>query len=119
MRRLNQILKTLREFTSRPLVSLLPSAAEAPEAAEYRPIKKYILDLAHHTKPETAAEHLFRELVKDVLNAGIFSQVNIGDGFVDFVLPEVNGAVLLELKPLFHLHNETELRHTSSDLPNI
>lgn len=104
------ILNTLRSFVSRTSIDLAPSAGDLPEASAYAPIKKYVLDLAHHTKPETASEHLFREVAKDALGVSVFSQVNIGDGFVDFIIPEVNGAVLLELKPLFQVHSETELR---------
>ncbi len=104
------VLETLRRFTARESIDLTPSAGEIAEATDYAPIKKYLLDLAHHTKPETASEQLFRAIVADVLPVSIFSQVNIGDGFVDFVIPEVNGAVLLELKPLFQSHSETQLR---------
>lgn len=106
-----KISEILAIFTARETIDLSLTAEKLPEATQYPPIGKYILDLSRPSKPETASEHLFRELAKDVLKMEVFSQVKVGDGFVDFVLPEINGsAVVLELKPLFQWHNETELR---------
>ncbi len=108
-----EILANLRAFTQRERIPLtLGSIApgDVPEAA-YAPFAKYLESLAAHSKPETAAEEVFRALARDVCGIDSFPQVFTGEGFVDFVLPEVNGsAVLVELKPLFVHYDASRLQ---------
>ena len=72
-------IQSLASFTDRPTIDLRPSAGEPSEATVHPPLATYISQLAHQTKPETASEHLFREVAKDVLEITMFSQVNIGE----------------------------------------
>ena len=101
-------LQALQAFTQHETVDLAPGAAPPPEATAYPPLHQYTLALSRRVKPETAAEGLFRDVLRDVLNVNAFSQVNLGDGFVDFLLPEVNGHVLVELKPGYFYRPATQ-----------
>ncbi|MBV9658083.1 MAG: N-6 DNA methylase [Verrucomicrobia bacterium] len=104
-------LDPLRSLVGRDAIDLTALAAiTIPEGIAYPPIQDYVVDLSRRSKPETASEHLFRALARDVLDLRVLSQINIGDGFVDFLLPETNGTLPVELKPLFRRYNETELR---------
>ncbi|MFZ2323916.1 MAG: N-6 DNA methylase [Ignavibacteriaceae bacterium] len=78
----------------------------------YDAIRHFLDSLKNQTKPETAASELFREVVKDILKIKSFSEVNIGNGFIDFALKEsVGNPILIELKPFFRLFkNGTQLR---------
>src|SRR5437868_907593 len=96
------ILDSLSDFTSRQKIDLLALAATGEAISKYPPIHKYILDLKNQAKPETAAEDLFSALCKDLLDIQPARQVNSGEGWIDFMLPEKLGSPLpLELKPLF------------------
>ena len=97
-----EILNALRVFTAQeqhefPLVDSPP-----PKEFSYPPLKKYLEDLRHNTKPETAAENVLNSLWRDLMGKEPTKQVGLTDGFVDFMLPEPTGGfVPLELKPLF------------------
>lgn len=108
-----EILAHLRSLAARERIALTLGQVEAdtvPEMA-YAPFGKYLEHLAGHSKPETAAEEVFRALARDVCGIDTFPQVFTGDGFVDFVLPEVNGSsVLVELKPLFTLYDASRIQ---------
>lgn len=99
-----EILAALRSLMARerlPLVLGKIVASDFPELA-YAPLARYVEHLLAGSKPETAAEEVFRAVARDVCRIETFPQVFTGEGFVDFVLPEVNGsAVLVELKPPF------------------
>jgi hypothetical protein len=100
----DQILTALRSFVERERIPLsldTLNEVDIPELA-YAPFAKYLQSLIAGSKPETAAEEVFRALARDISGIETFPQVFTGEGFVDFVLPEVSGsAVLVELKPLF------------------
>ena len=108
-----EILSALRTLAARERIPLTLGAVEPAELPEiaYPPFAKYLESLASHSKPETAAEEVFRALAREVCGLETFPQVFTGDGFVDFVLPEVNGsAVLVELKPLFTLYDASRIQ---------
>jgi hypothetical protein len=97
-----EILDALREFTAREAISFLPLPSDSNLLSPYPPIAKYVLDLKNGAKPESAAEDLFTALCKEVLGFQPTRQVGVGEGYVDFMLPERMGEPMqLELKPLF------------------
>lgn len=82
---------------------------------KYAPFGKYLLELAHDSKPERVAEDLFVGLARDIARLKSIPQVNVGDGFVDFLVggeEQGAGGVVIELKPLFTKYNLFELRRT-------
>ena len=111
-----EILSALRDFTKRDRIPLTLgqfTVADVPEA-KYAPFFKYLESLIAGSKPETAAEEVFRALAHDVCGISTFPQVFTGEGFVDFVLPEANGStVLVELKPLFTLYDASRIQRKS------
>ena len=73
---------------------------------EFSPISRYLNELQKGTKPETAAEGLFRALAEIFLNAPAIPQVGLGSGFVDFKLDaHEESSIVIELKPLFSIQN--------------
>lgn len=119
MKNPKHILKELEKLVAQPKIEI-GGFLDPIEGYSYEPIKDYIKALAFQTKPETASHELFKTLLKDVLdydNLNAFSEVNIGFGFVDFMLKESAGnPILIELKPLFKLgKNKTHLKPETLD----
>ncbi|MFH1195521.1 MAG: N-6 DNA methylase [bacterium] len=106
------IIKELERLVEQEKIPVSGLFAYEPEF-KYEPINHYIKSIFYNSKPETASHELFRDLVKDVLNTETISEVNIGDGFVDFALKEsknrVGNPVLIEIKPLFKLIKSKEI----------
>jgi len=104
------IFAALRSLTGKTVLRRPDLAGAGGRFSPYEPINQYLLMLGQQTKPETASEHLFRALLEDTVGAVTFPQVNIGVGYVDFILPETGSTpVLLELKPLFTRYDAEEL----------
>jgi type I restriction-modification system DNA methylase subunit len=104
------ILQSLRDLTSKEEIALEPLLASQSRFSVYSPINKYVLDVTQ-SKPESAAEDLFRSLITDVLGLSVHPQVRTENGFADFAISEGAGEpVLVELKPLFDRLNEECLR---------
>jgi len=102
------ILQALRALTGQVEIILEPLLGK--EYSAYAPINKYVLDVTH-SKPESAAEDLFRSLVSDLIGRSVHPQVRTPDGFVDFAVAEDAGEpVMVELKPLFDLYSAERLR---------
>ena len=117
----DDILSHLRAFTARERISLPHTAAEVPEIAAYEPIGKYLSELARDSKPERAAEDLFVALARDVAKLKSIPQVNVGDGFVDFIIggeEHGGGGVVVELKPLFKKYDDTRLNRFPIKAPS-
>ena len=107
----SDIFAALRSLTEKTALRRQDLGAASGKFSAYEPINEYLLMLGQQTKPETASEHLFRALIEDTVGAVTFPQVNIGVGYVDFILPETGSTpVLLELKPLFARYDAEELR---------
>ena len=114
------ILSLLRTFTAREKIPLPPVAETVPEISAYEPIGKYLHELAMGSKPERVAEDLFRALASDVARIRSIPQVNVGDGFVDFIIggeEHGGGGIVIELKPLFTKYSVTELRRGTLKAP--
>ena len=95
------ILEALRDLTGKEEIALEPLLASQSRFSAYPPINKYVLDVTQ-SKPESAAEDLFRSLITDVLGLSVHPQVRTESGFADFAIAENAGEpVLVELKPLF------------------
>ncbi len=78
--------------------------------SSYDPINVYLKNL-EISKPETAAEGLFRPLVEKFFNAPVVPQVGMGSGFVDFKLDaKEESSVVIELKPLFTSYSANLLK---------
>jgi len=119
MKNSKHIIKELEKLVSHTKIEI-GGFFDPIEGYSYEPIKDYIKAVAFQTKPETASHDLFKTLIKDVLdydNLNAFSEVNIGFGFVDFMLKESAGnPILIELKPLFKVgKNKTFLKADSLD----
>jgi len=119
MKNPKHIIKELEKLVSQTKIEI-GGFLDPIEGYAYEPIKDYIKAVAFQTKPETAAHDLFKTVIKDVLdydNLNAFSEVNIGFGFVDFMLKESTGnPILIELKPLFKLgKNKTHLKPDTLD----
>jgi hypothetical protein len=107
----SDILAALRALTEKTVIRRQDLGSTGGQFSPYGPINQYLLMLGQQTKPETASEYLFRALIEDTVGAVTFPQVNIGVGYVDFILPETGSTpVLLELKPLFTRYDAEELR---------
>ena len=101
-------LSRLTEIEQIEIGTLLPEAAFK---SSYAPINVYLDQLQKGSKPETAAEGLFRALVKDVIKIPVIPQVSVGTGFVDFKLDAAeDSSIVIELKPLFTRYNSERLR---------
>src|SRR3989442_5462123 len=105
-------LSVLRSFTAREKFVLRASGIALPEVAIYKPFGDYVAALAKDAKPERAAEDLFTALARDIASLKSIPQVNVGDGFVDFLVGEEHGSggVVIELKPLFAKYDDTQIR---------
>ena len=108
-------LSLLRTFTAREKIALPPASLAVPEIDAYPAFGKYLDELAKDSKPERVAEDLFVALARDIARLKSIPQVNVGDGFVDFLVSgeeQGAGGVVIELKPLFTKYNDAELRRT-------
>ena len=105
------IFAALRSLTEKTVLRRQDLGGAGRQFSAYAPINQYLLMLGQQTKPETASEYLYRALIEDTVGAVTFPQVNIGVGYVDFILPETGSTpVLLELKPLFTRYDAEEFR---------
>ena len=110
------LLALLRTFTAREKIAIPPASIAVPEMDAYEPFGKYLSELARDSKPERVAEDLFVGLARDIARLKSIPQVNVGDGFVDFLVggeEQGVGGVVIELKPLFNKYNLFELRRTA------
>ena len=106
-----QIIEELRILGDLPEIAVTPLLPDSGFKSAYAPINTYLTQLQKGAKPETASEGLFRALAADVLNQPLIPQVNVGDGFVDFVLDAAEeSSIVIELKPLFHVYSGTSIR---------
>ena len=107
----NEILQELRRLVDLPQIEVTPLLPDSGFKSSYPPIGKYLNELQKGTKPETAAEGLFRPLAEIFFNAPIVPQVGLGSGFVDFKLDaKEESSVVIELKPLFEIHTGDALK---------
>ena len=101
-------LRRLVDLNQIEVGSLLPDVGFK---SNYAPIGDYLHDLQIGTKPETAAEGLFRPLAEIFFNARAVPQVGLGSGFVDFKLDaKEESSVVIELKPLFTAYSADLLK---------
>ncbi len=110
-----EILAHLRTFVAREKIALPPASVAVPEIDAYEQFGKYLSELAKDSKPERVAEDLFVALARDAARLKSIPQVNVGDGFVDFLVggeDQSAGGVVIKLKPLFNKYNLFELRRT-------
>jgi hypothetical protein len=106
-----EILSELRRLVELPQIEVGSLLPEAGFTSGYDPISKYLDQLQKGTKPETAAEGLFRPLAEIFLNAPALPQVGLGSGFVDFKLDaKEESSVVIELKPLFTAYSAEVLK---------
>jgi hypothetical protein len=98
-----EILQELRRLVDLTEIEVTPLLPDSGFKSSYGPINVYLDQLTKGTKPETAAEGLFRPLAEIFLNAPALPQVGLGSGFVDFKLDATEeSSIVIELKPLFH-----------------
>ena len=76
----------LRTFVAREKIALPPASIAVPEIDAYAPFGKYLRDLASDSKPERVADDVFVALARDIARLKSIPQVNVGDGFVDFLV---------------------------------
>ncbi len=99
----DEILSELEKIVSLKEIRLPMPGFSAVET-RYAQLERFINDLGSSGKPETQVQNLFDRLLEDVLGKTAVPEVNIGSGFVDYVLKDENSQpVLIELKPLFYL----------------
>ena len=104
-----EILQELRRLVDLKEIEVTPLLPDSGFKTSYDPITTYLDQLQKGSKPETAAEGLFRPLAEIFLNAPALPQVGLGSGFVDFKLDaKEESSIVIELKPLFIL-NSAEL----------
>ena len=105
------IIQALRTLVEQQEIQDLPLLPKPAVVVEYEPITKYIRDLKKTSKPESAAEDLFRSLMKDLLGLDSQPQFRTGTGFVDFAVsdPLHVRPLLFELKSLFTDYDATTL----------
>ena len=100
----NEILSELRQLVDLPQIEVTPLLPDSGPKFGYAPIGKYLNELQKGTKPETAAEGLFRALAEVFFNHPTVPQVGLGSGFVDFKLDaKEESSIVIELKPLFYI----------------
>jgi hypothetical protein len=106
-----EILSELRRLVDRLEIEVTPLLPDSGFKSAYDPINTYLDQLQKGTKPETAAESLFRPLAELFFDARALPQVGLGSGFVDFKLDaKEESSIVIELKPLFHSFNAELLR---------
>jgi hypothetical protein len=102
----NEILQELRRLVDRLEIEVTPLVPDSGFKSAYDPINTYLDQLQKGTKPETAAEGLFRPLAEIFFDARALPQVGLGSGFVDFKLDaKEESSIVIELKPLFHSYS--------------
>jgi hypothetical protein len=107
----NEILAELRRLVDLPQIEVTPLLPDSGIKFDYAPIGKYLNELQKGTKPETAAEGLFRALAEVFFNAPTVPQVRLGSGFVDFKLDaKEESSIVIELKPLFFIKSGDALK---------
>ena len=107
----NEILSELRRLVDLAEIEVTPLLPDSGFKSGYDPIGKYLDQLQKGTKPETAAEGLFRPLAEVFFNAPALPQVGLGSGFVDFKLDaKEESSVVIELKPLFSAYSAELLK---------
>ena len=107
----NEILQELRRLVALSQIEVTPLLPDSGFQSGYVPINSYLNQLQKGTKPETAAEGLFRPLAEIFLNAPTLPQVGLGSGFVDFKLDaKEESSVVIELKPLFTAYSAELLK---------
>ena len=105
-----EILSELRRLVDRLEIEVTPLLPDSGFKSSYDPINVYLKNL-QISKPETAAEGLFRPLAEIFFNAPVVPQVGLGSGFVDFKLDaKEESSVVIELKPLFTAYNADLLK---------
>ncbi len=106
-----EILQELRRLVDLNEIEVTPLLPDSGFKTGYSPISTYLDQLQKGTKPETAAEGLFRPLAEVFLNAPALPQVGLGKGFVDFKLDaREESSIVIELKPLFHSYDAELLK---------
>ena len=107
----NEVLQELRRLVGLAKIELTPLMPDSGYKTAYSPIRTYLDQLQKTTKPETAAEGLFRPLAEMFLNAPALPQVGLGSGFVDFKLDaKEESSIVIELKPLFQVYDAELLK---------
>jgi len=107
----NEILQELRRLVDHLEIEIIPLLPDSGFKSAYDPINTYLDQLQKGTKPETAAEGLFRSLVEIFFDARALPQVGLGTGFVDFKLDaKEESSIVIELKPLFHSYSAELLK---------
>ncbi len=106
-----EIAQELRRLVDHQEIEVTPLFPDAGFKSVYGPINVYLDQLQKGTKPETAAEGLFRPLAEIFFNAPALPQVGLGSGFVDFKLDaKEESSIVVELKPLFYSYSAERLR---------
>ena len=106
-----EILAELRRLVDHLEIEVTPLLPDSGFKSTYDPINTYLDNLQKGTKPETAAEGLFRPLAEIFFDARALPQVGLGSGFVDFKLDaKEESSIVIELKPLFHSYSAERLK---------
>ena len=106
-----EILAELRRLVDRLEIEVTPLLPDSGFISAFDPINTYLDQLQKGTKPETAAEGLFRPLAEIFFDARALPQVGLGSGFVDFKLDaKEESSVVIELKPLFQCYSAELLK---------
>ena len=106
-----EILAELRRLVDHLEIEVTPLLPDSGFKSAYDPINLYLAQLQKGTKPETAAEGLFRPLAEVFFNAPVVPQIGLGSGFVDFKLDaKEESSVVIELKPLFQAYSAELLK---------
>ena len=93
------ILAELRRLVDLKEIEINQLLPDSGFQSAYDPISTYLKNL-QISKPETAAEGLFRPLAEIFFNAPVVPQVGLGSGFVDFKLDaKEESSIVIELKP--------------------
>lgn len=105
-----EILAELRRLVDHLEIEVTPLLPDSGFKSAYDPINVYLKNL-QISKPETAAEGLFRPLAEIFFNAPVVPQVGLGSGFVDFKLDaKEESSIVIELKPLFRSYSAELLK---------
>ncbi len=105
------IVAELRRLVDHLEIEVTPLLPDSEFKSAYDPINLYLAQLQKGTKPETAAEGLFRPLAEVFFNAPVVPQIGLGSGFVDFKLDaKEESSVVIELKPLFQAYSAELLK---------
>jgi hypothetical protein len=109
-----EILQELRRFVELKEIETNQLLPDSGFKSTFDPINTYLDQLQKGTKPETAAEGLFRPLAEIFFEAPALPQVGLGAGFVDFKLDaKEESSIVIELKPLFHSYDAERFKSFS------